>query len=120
MKRFKSKSVLYHYLVSFISIVMFSCTIIGITSYLTAAQELRTSAEKEQRKRLQLAVEDLNAQFEMLQEISFRVQISPIYLPSNIKLHPYHEIELLEDFGKYNGYSSLYTYYFLHYRQIIK
>lgn len=115
MIKLKGKSVLYRYLISFVSIALVSCTMVGMISYLIAARELRSSARQEQTRRLTLAAEDVSAQMEQLQEIAYLVQNSVYYRPAFIGRNPYYEIELLEDFKKFTGYSTLVTEYFLRY-----
>lgn len=115
MIKLKGKSVLYRYLISFVSIALVSCTLVGLFSYLMAAHELRQTARQEQTRRLMLAAEDMNAQADQLQEIAYLVQNSVYYRPAFIGRNPYYEIELLKDFRKYSGYSALVTDYFLRY-----
>lgn len=112
---FKRKSVLYRYLASFVSIAMICSVVIGIVSYFVAAKELRESAVNEQAKRLTVAAEDISAQFEHLEEISHRAMTSAFLSPSYFSRNAYYEVELLSELEKYSSYSSLFTYYFLHY-----
>jgi len=113
--KLRGKSVLYRYLISFVSIALVSCALVGMISYLMAARELRYTARQEQNRRLMLAAEDMGVQFEQLQEIAYLVQNSVYYRPAFIGRNPYYEIELLKDFRKYGGYSALVTEYFLRY-----
>ena len=113
--KLKGKSILYRYLISFVSIAMVSCALVGMISYLMAARELKHTARQEQTKRLMMAVEDVSEQIDQLQEIAYRVQTTVYYRPAFIGRNPYYEIELLNDFKKYSGYSSLVTEYFLRY-----
>ena len=115
MLKLKSKSILYRYLISFLSIALVSCLLVGMISYLIAARELRQTARQEQTRRLMLAAEDMNEQVEQLQEIAYIVQNSVYYRPAFIGRNPYYEIELLEDFKKFASYSMLITEYFLRY-----
>ena len=113
--KLKGKSVLYRYLISFVSIALVSCALVGMISYLMAARELKHTARQEQTRRLMLAAEDVSEQVDQLQEIAYLVQNSVYYRPAFIGRNPYYEIELLSDFKKYSGYSSLVTEYFLRY-----
>lgn len=115
MIKLKGKSVLYRYLISFVSIALVSCALVGMISYLMAARELRHTARQEQTRRLMLAAEDVSEQIDQLQEIAYLVQNSVYYRPAFIGRNPYYEIELLNDFKKFSGYSALVTEYFLHY-----
>ncbi len=112
---FKKKSVLYRYLASFVSITMICCVVVGMVSYFIAAKELRQSAVSEQAKRLTVAAEDISAQFEHLEEISHQAMTNAYFAPSYFSRNPYYELELLTELKKYSSYSSLFTYYFLHY-----
>lgn len=115
MKRSNGKSILRRYLISFVSIAMLSCAVVGLITYLTAVQELRISAQAEQQKRLTLAVEDMDDQLEILQDIANRVQTSIYYMPMYISRNPYYEVELLDDLEKFSNYSSLLSHYFIRY-----
>lgn len=115
MKMFKSRSILYRYVVSFVSIAIFCCIIIGMASYLLAAEELRQSAADEQQRRLQLAAEDLYAQFDHLEEISHYVMTTACYAPSYFGRNPYYELELLEDLAKQKTFASIFDHIFLRY-----
>ena len=115
MIKLKGKSVLYRYLLSFVSIALVSCLLVGMISYMIAAKELRQTSQQEQTRRLMLAAEDICAQVDQLQEIAYVVQNSVFYRPAFIGRNPYYEIELLEDFKKFSGYSPLVTDYFLRY-----
>ena len=115
MKKLKIKSVLYSYLASFISVSIIFCSAISMVTYGLGAQELRKSAETEQHKRLMLAVEDFDAQFGYLQEISYTIQTTECYQPYVVAKNPYYKVELIEDLRKFNNYSSLYDQYVLHY-----
>ena len=116
MKKLKEKSVLYSYLVSFISVAMISCAVIGLIGYMLSARELRKTATDEQNKRLVLAAEDMSAQFEHLQEISYTIQFSDCYQPSVIVRNSWYEVELIDDLKKFNSSSALYSQYFLRYQ----
>lgn len=115
MKLFRNKSVLYRYLASFVSIAMLCCVAIGVVGYLLAARELRQSAAEEQQRRLQLAAEDLYAQFDHLEEISHYVMTTACYTPSYFGRNPYYELELLEDLAKQRTYASMFDHLFLRY-----
>ena len=115
MIKLKGKSVLHRYLISFVSIALLSCLLVGMISYLIAARELRQTAQQEQTRRLMLAAEDMSAQVKQLQETAYVVQNSVYYRPAFIGRNPYYEIELLEDFRKFTSYSTLVTEYFLRY-----
>lgn len=62
-----------------------------------------------------LTAEDVSEQIDQLQEIAYLVQNSVYYRPAFIGRNPYYEIEMLNDFKKFSGYSALVTEYFLHY-----
>ena len=115
LKLFRNKSVLYRYLASFVSIAMLCCVAIGVVGYLLAARELRQSAAEEQQRRLQLAAEDLYAQFDHLEEISHYVMTTACYTPSYFGRNPYYELELLEDLAKQRTYASMFDHLFLRY-----
>ena len=115
MKLFRNKSILYRYLASFVSIAMLCCVVIGVAGYVLAAGELRTSAAEEQQRRLQLAVEDMYAQFDHLEEISHYVLTTACYTPSYFSRNPYYELELLEDLAKQRTYAAIFDHLFLRY-----
>ena len=115
MKRFIGKSLLQRYLISFVSIAMFSCAVVGMIIYLAAVQELRVASLTEQEKRLSIAVDDMDEQFDQLLDIATRIQISTHYMPPHFSRNPYYEIELLADLKRYGNYSSLLRHYFIRY-----
>lgn len=115
MKRLIGKSILRRYLISFVSIAMFSCAVIGMIMYMVSVRELKASAQEEQQKRLMLAAEDMDSQIEQLQLIANRIQNSVYYTPTYFKRNPYYEVELLDDLERFANYSALPTHFFVRY-----
>ena len=75
---------------------------------------LQAERQSEQ-KNMQLAANNLEKQFQMLENIALQIGIEAKYRPNVLSRNQYREIVMLEDFTKYANYSPLSVNYFMAY-----
>ncbi len=100
---------------SYISIVLIGCAVIGLITVWFSVRELNTTAENTEYTQLRLAANDLENQLEILKDISESVSTSIHYQPDFLGGDPYRQVELLQHFTQYQSYSVLCKEYFLYY-----
>lgn len=100
---------------SYISIVLIGCAVVGLITVRFSVRELNTSAENTECTQLRLAANDLENQFELFKDISESVSSNIHYQPDYLAGDPYRQVELLQHFAQYQSYSVLCREYFLYY-----
>ncbi len=115
--RLAAGGVLRKYFFSYMSVVLLVCVITGAALLSLSGERLESMAKTEQQNRLKSAANDIETQFDVMREISLRVQTSAIYLPSYIQVQPVNEITLINDLAKYRDYSPIIQQYYLCYEE---
>ncbi len=104
------------YVMSYTSIALISCILIGLIFFKLSVNELNESATREQLNKLTLAAEYLENQQKLMMEIAYKIQNTIYYKPSQLKINKYKEIILLKDLELYKNYIPITQNYFLFYR----
>ena len=99
----------------FMVLLVVSGVILSVTLWYSSNMLLRAEQQSEQ-KNMQLAADNLEKQFQMLESIAVQIGITTKYRPNVLNRNQYKEIIMLEDFMKYANYSPLSANYFLAYR----
>lgn len=81
-----------------------------------SSNTLLQAERQNEQKNMQLAADNLEKQFQMLETIVVQIGMTTKYRPNVLSRNQYHDMEMLEDFIKYTNYSPLSANYFLAYR----
>ncbi|HOJ10670.1 MAG TPA: helix-turn-helix domain-containing protein [Clostridiales bacterium] len=112
MKLIGTKS---QYIMSYASIALVSCILIGLVFFRISVNELNEAATREQINKLELATEYLENQQKLMMEIAYKIQNTIYYKPSQLEVNKYKDIILLKDFVLYKNYIPVSQEYFLLY-----
>lgn len=115
MKLPRTRTTLARYAISYTSVALLSCAILGLALFFVSVRELNSSTRQEQQRKLALACEYVDSQIEIMRDISYRVQTTHCYKPSFFSQNKYDEITLLQDFESYKNYTPFTSDYFLMY-----
>ena len=113
MAKRKESSMRLRYFGSYMGVVLCACVLIGMLGLSRAINEIYEASRLEYQERMELAVEDLCAQQEILENISFRIKSTALYRPFFTERNAYYETEVVEDILKYRDYSPLIDQYYL-------
>lgn len=105
------------YILSYICIAVLSCTLIGFFLFGIFLQDLVNETRQTNQQKLTIALDDMENQLELLQDLTIKLSYNPIYKPSLLNNDPYARMELLKNFEIYQTVSPLTTEYFLVYHQ---
>lgn len=111
----KKGSILISYLFSYIGIALLSCALIGALVFNMFLYNLAQAELEKNTRKVEQAVNDIEAHLEMLKSISYDISFNIKYRPLYFQQSKYYDILLLEDFAKYRGYSPIIFDYFLLY-----
>lgn len=115
-KRLKrGRSVFVSYAISFMSIVLLSCLLVGALLFWFSVRDLRTSAIKDSENRLHAAVEDFERQLDSMRSIALNLSQTEQFRPSYFRRNKYYETELLNYFKQYRQALVISQDYFLVY-----
>lgn len=116
----KKNSVLSSYLLSYISIALLSCALIGaVICYFFVNDFVDTNKSNLQGK-MSIAMNDLETQVDVMEDISFNISVGAAYAPTRIAEGNYAEYLMLKEFGGFQDYSPLCQQYFLLYENNAK
>ena len=108
-------SIVYKYIFSSFAIVLLACVVVGLVLYLASVNELKKNYNDMVMYKLSLAVADIENQYDILAEVSYKLSTEVYYKKSYIERNPYYEIDLFEDFVKYKNNSQIIDDYFFFY-----
>lgn len=114
--KIKKGSLLAEYIVSYLAIAVISCSLISILMYSLSFQSYYRLTELNINNKIDMALEDTDAQFEILQYIAYDVSIRIYYKPYYFRRNKYYEKELLRNLTQYVSSSPYSRNYFLYYR----
>ncbi len=112
------QSVLKRHILSFLTVAIFGCTVIGLTLFSFSTNELNKVAAEEMARRVRDVAEDLDRQIATMQSISYKISFKAQYKLSYIEKHKYREFELLDDLQKYQDYVPMANQLFLLYEGV--
>lgn len=101
--------------VSYLSMVVICCLALSIIFYCTDYMSNQRTQKEYNQKKVDLMMEDLEAQLLLMKEVSLRIATNNQYQPSYLKKNKYNENIMLEDFEQYKFYSTLAEECFLYY-----
>ena len=104
------------FLASFLGMVFLTCALLSVVWVSFLLRALNAAMEEDQYDRLCLAVNDLDRQIEIMDEISLNISVSIYYKSIYINRNKYFETDLIADFAKYTNRSPLVVDYFLLYQ----
>jgi YesN/AraC family two-component response regulator len=113
---FRKASLKYLYLLSSLGVVLIACSVVGLMLYFTSTRELLDINERQMAEKLESFAIYLEAQREVMEDISYDISGKIYYKSYFYKRNAYYEIELLKEFEKYKNNSLLVDDYFLLYR----
>lgn len=117
MGGFAKQSVLRKYLISYISVAIAACTMLGALLMGISSHNLAVQEKKAVEARLASACEDLAYQMDMMDSIAFHVYKTPSYQPVFLARTSFNDITLLENFSLLSGSTVLTTEYYLLYEE---
>lgn len=110
-----NRSLFTSYLMSYSGIVVLSCAIISLIFINLYINDLQSQQKQSIKEKATLALNDIQRQFDSLYNTSLKISIQKIYWPSYFKFNKYNEIELLDDFVRYQNHFLICNEYFLSY-----
>lgn len=114
--RVKNTRTFSHYVTAYFMVLLAVSGLILVGTLQYSANTLLQSERQNEQKNMQLAADNLEKQFQMLEAITVQIGMTTKYRPNVLSRNQYHDMELLEDFIKYTNYSPLSENYFLAYR----
>lgn len=108
-------SIVYKYIFSSFTIVLIACVIVGLILYIASVNELKKKHNDMVMYKLSLAVTDIENQYDMLADISYKLSTEVYYKKSYSERNAYYEIDMFEDFAKYKNNSQIIDDYFFFY-----
>lgn len=115
--RFRIKRTLWQNIVSNASLILISGLLLFLIMSAFFVRSLDRADQKHQLQKMQSAVEDMQNQFEMFQQIRNKIANNSYYHPSFREQNSYFQINIIEDIGKYSDYSSIARDHFFFYQQ---
>lgn len=112
----KKKSVFYHYLLSYIGLIILACTLLGVILFLYFINEMNVEAERVYQNKLSLIIDDLNKQYEIMQDAALRVSISIYYKPFYLEAQKTNAKDLIDDLAKFSDLSPIVDNYFFFFK----
>ena len=108
-------SVAYRYVLGYLAVVLAASALIAGVVFSLTARELRNQAITTQKSAMELAANDLQTQYELLETVHYKIRMNTAYMPF-YHASGYHDPELLEHFATFASYSPLCSQYFMFYR----
>lgn len=100
---------------SFLSVAVICCLALSVLFFYISYMNNKATQTSHERAKAELSMADLEAQLEIMEDISLRIA-------SNYEFHPYYfkknvarELSMLENFEQYRYYTALTEEYFLYY-----
>ncbi len=112
----KHSAVLSQYIISYLIIALLACSIVGLSLFYIASSALTKAAEETRQRKLDMAVQDLERQYEILSGISTHVAVTSYYRQNFMNASEINKWRMMEDFAAYASYSPIVTTYFLYRR----
>lgn len=109
------KSIRYQYLFSYFVAFMLAGTIISGIMFSISVKEIMKANTNTAANNLNNAAIDFQLQYNLLKDITKKIQFELPYRPSYFLRNKYYETELLSSLAKYESYSPLIQEYFLYY-----
>jgi hypothetical protein len=116
MRFLKNKSVLIHYVASYMLIVFLAAFFFSVLIFVSSLNEIIRANLNMARNKLDFISSDLEMQFDIMQDTVYEIRIGLHYKPAFFLRNKYYETELLENFSKFATYSPLIDEYFLYYK----
>lgn len=114
--RIKNTRTFSYYVTAYFMVLLVVSGFILMGTLQYSANTLLQSERQNAQNNMQLAADNLEKQFQMLETITVQIGMTTKYRPNVLSRNPYYDIELLEDFVKYTNYSPLSENYFMVYR----
>ena len=99
-----------------VSVTLLACALIGGVLWSINAAEFRRNAIRVVNEQLDSIVEDLDEQWSLMRNASFKVSTDILYRREYFEQNPYYEIELLKDLSVYNKEVSVSSSHFFMYK----
>lgn len=112
MARRRETSMRVRYFSSYMGIVLSACMLIGLLALNHSVNEINLVSRNDYYEKMALAAEEMEQQQEILENISYRVKISPMYRPFFTYRNAYYEVEIVDDIAKFKDYSPLIDEYY--------
>jgi len=109
------KSTLRTYFLYYLSVAVLVIVLVIISLFSVSVRTLNTSLLRTENEKLSLAAEDMHAQLEQIQNITYTIRSSVYYQPAYVLRNRYYEFTMVEDLQKYREYSPVMADYFLLY-----
>lgn len=115
-ERIRNVRTFSHYVTAYFMVLLVVSGVILVGTLWYSSNMLLQAERQSEQKNMQLAADNLEKQFQMLESIAVQIGITTKYRPNVLSRNQYKEIVMLEDFTKYANYSPLSVNYFLAYR----
>lgn len=115
MKKNTNISVLFRYIVSYVSIFFLTCILICTLLLKYYIKDFIEYSREMEKYKVTLAEESLDSQLEAFNKIRYKIATSVIYFPFYIERNEYYEREMLEQLTLYEGTSLFSEEFFLLY-----
>lgn len=109
----KKRSVLRHAFISYAGTVLLLTVVIGIVSIHITSDQIEALMREYCAEQMTSAADDIQNQISIMNNIAFSVKTSPYYRKNYVSRNNYFELDLIEDFSKYSGYTPLTRNYYL-------
>ena len=113
---FRKGKTLWHYILSNVGLVALCSTLLFTVMSFSFIRSMERTEREQQLLKMQLAVEDVQKQFELLQYISIQIGNNVIYHPAFYVNNSYYQLNMIRDLEKYSGYSNISNQYFFFYQ----
>ncbi len=115
--RVGNKKTLWQYVLSNAGLILISSLLLFLIMSAFFVRSLDRADQKHQVQKMQSAVEDIQNQFEVFQQIRSKIANNAYYHPSFREQNAYLQTNIIEDLGKYSNYSSISRDHFFFYQQ---
>lgn len=115
-ERIRNIKTFSRYVTAYFMVLLVVSGIILVGALWYSSNMLLQAERQSEQKNMQLAANNLEKQFQMLENIALQIGIEAKYRPNVLSRNQYREIVMLEDFTKYANYSPLSVNYFMAYR----
>ena len=92
------KSVLYQYIISYASVVLLACLLMGIFLFSISVHEIEKTNFRNTQNKVDLAAADFELQYDIMRDNSIEISLKLVYKPGYFSKNKYYVYELLQDF----------------------
>ncbi len=106
-KKLQGLSLLYRYIITFSSLILLCCTVIGLFAVGSGIVKLKRQSTEYRKNLLSILAADLDRQYDLMQEYALKISVDYHFNPAFADNRAIYEIELIELMGKYGNVTPL-------------